>query len=848
MTASIGQAHNSHYLVKDYYHSDNERPGVWVGSGAKQLGLNGEVAPEHMENLWQGYSPEGDKKLVQNAGAKTRRAGWDITFSAPKSVSVAWGVTDEELKAKWEQAQQRAVLDAFQYLEDTAAYTRRGAGGKEAQEKVGLVAATFQHGTSREQDPQLHTHGLTLNIGTRKDGTTGALESHHLYQAKMAAGAVYRGRLSSESQQLGYKLSISKHGTFELSAIPKKARDEFSTRSYQIQDYLNEQKLSASPQNKAKAATESKRAKFHVDDDELRESWQERAKKHGVTPAHLQAARKEVKPRSEFDRRLKGQKMLREALDQSLYYKSAFTERELDRALAENSIGKGLTYADMKVQKQRFMKSKNAIALEGEKGKEFTTQAQLDLEEKLHTHTINRWQDKSHTVNSKYLFEALSSRPTMSKEQRTALTHEALSSRPTMSKEQRTALTHVVNPGAVKVTSGMAGTGKTFFLDAARETWEKSGYTVQGLSLSAKAASGLEEGAKVQSRTIDSFFGSIDYRRQQQEEKPMKVGQQTHSGIGSKTVLLVDEAGMVGTKKMTRLFAEADSAGAKVVLVGDARQLQPVQSGGAFQTIARQVGEVELKEIRRQKETWAKQAVHDFADGRAQEALDAFDKRGLLSVAEDKQQLQTKLIDDWAVSGGGKEPQEHLILAQTNDEVKELNRLAQAKRKELGELKDKHAIVGKDRFFAGDRIMFQRNDRDLKVKNGQMGSILRVDNLRKQLTVGLDKNQRVSFSHEEYDQFGLGYASTVHKAQGVTVSSSYVLASDGAWDRHTAYVAASRAKDSTRIYAEGDPQKRKVVKEKLSERMGKDAQKQLASDRMQDVRKAREPRRIGQGV
>ncbi|ESA36548.1 conjugal transfer [Leptolyngbya sp. Heron Island J] len=829
MIASIEQAHNSHYLVKDYYHSDNERPGVWVGSGAKKLGLQGEVHSEQMVNLWKGYPPEGDKKLVQNAGAKNRRAGWDITFSAPKSVSVAWGVADDKLKTKFEQAQQRAVLDAFQYLEDTAAYTRRGAGGKDAQEKVGLVAATFQHGTSREQDLQLHTHGLTLNIGTRKDGTTGALESHHLYQAKMAAGAVYRGRLSSESQQLGYKLSITEHGTFELSAIPKKARDEFSARSYQIQDYLNEQGIASSPQNKAKAAAESRKAKFHVDDDRLRESWQERAKKHGLTPERLQAARKEVKPLSEFDRRRKQQHMLREALDQSLYYKSAFTERELDRALAENSIGKGLTYADMKAEKQRFFKSKNAIELEGGKDKEFTTKEQLDLEEKLHTHTMNRWQDKSHTVNSQHLFEAISERPTMSK-------------------EQRTALTHVVNPGGVKVASGMAGTGKTFFLDAARETWEKSGYTVQGLSLSAKAASGLEEGAKVKSRTVDSFFGSIDYRRAQQEEKPMAVGQQKHSGIGSKTILLVDEAGMVGTKKMTRLFAEADSAGAKVVLIGDARQLQPVQSGGAFQTIARQVGEVELKEIRRQKEDWAKESVHAFADGRAKDALDEFDKRGLLSVAEGKGQLQAKLIDDWAKGDGAKEPQNHLILAQTNDEVKQLNRLAQAKRQELGELKERNAIVGKDRFFEGDRIMFRQNDRDLKVKNGQMGNILRVDNLRKQLIVGLDKSQRVSFSYETYDQFGLGYASTVHKAQGVTVSNSYILAGDGAWDRHTAYVAASRAKDSTKIYAEGDPQKRKAVKEKLSERMSRDAQKQLASDRMKEVRKAREPRRVGQQI
>ena len=168
-------------------------------------------------------------------------------------------------------------------------------------------------------------------------------------------------------------------------------------------------------------------------------------------------------------------------------------------------------------------------------------------------------------------------------------------------------------------------------------------------------------------------------------------------------------------------------------------------------------------------------------------------------------------------------------------------------RKELGELKELHAFVGKDRFYEGDRIMFRRNDRDLKVKNGQMGNILRVDNLRKQLTVGFDNDQRVSFSHEEYDQFGLGYASTVHRAQGVTVGSSYVFAVGGQWDRHTAYVAASRAKDSTRIYAGGNPENRKAVKDDLSKRMGKDAQKQLASDRMKDIRRMREPMRGGQG-
>ena len=145
-------------------------------------------------------------------------------------------------------------------------------------------------------------------------------------------------------------------------------------------------------------------------------------------------------------------------------------------------------------------------------------------------------------------------------------------------------------------------------------------------------------------------------------------------------------------------------------------------------------------------------------------------------------------------------------------------------------------------------MLLRQNDRNLEVKNGQLGSLLGIDHLRKQLVVGLDNQQTVVFSHEEYDKVSLGYATTVHKAQGMTVENAYVMTGGGPWDKHAAYVASSRAKAMTKVYAEGNENKRDTVKEKLAERMAKDNQKQLASDRMPGLRRSREPLRVGQEV
>jgi len=823
VAASISVARNQHYLIKGYYHGDLEKEGVWIGEGAQDLGLSGKVEEADMAQLWHGYSPEGDK-LVQNAGSEQRKAAWDITFSAPKSYSAMWAVADDKLKADLEVAHQRAVLDSLQYLEDNAAYTRRGAGGSR-QEQVGLVFATFQHGLSRSQDPQLHTHALVLNIGTRADSSTGAIESQHLYDRKIAAGSVYRMRLATESERLGFKVERREKGFFEVKGVSKELTHSWSTRSNQVTEHLKSNGLENTPQNRERATLITRTAKGYVDEGKARHHWQNQAEKFGVTAQSVRVLQSKRQEYSKAQKLKNKQLVLATAIEKSTRHKSVFTERVFDREIADAALGKGLTYEDLKATKLDFFKSANAVELEGDKrDRFFTTAEQLALEKKLKACVASRDRDLSHTVQKKSVSKAVRAYPDMSN-------------------EQKYALSHITNPGGVKVVSGIAGSGKGYMLGAAKDAWKRDGYTVQGVALSGKAASGLQDAAKIQSRTVDSLFYSLDRQRALQAHEPLKTGQFNHSPIGKETVIVADEAAMIGTRKMTRLFEEADVAGSKVVLVGDSRQLQPIESGGAFKSISEQVGQAELNSIKRQKEKWARDAVHDFANGRASQGLDAYHARGLLTVTSDRQELREKLIKDWAAAGGVSNPKEHLILANTNREVDMLNKLAQEKRHDAGELAKRHTSINEKRFFERDRILFGQNDNRLKVKNGMCGTLTRIDLLRKNLTVTLDNQKTVTFPKKDYDKISLAYAVTTHKSQGLTVQNSYLLVGGKMQDREISYVQASRARERTKFYTQADSTQQALLG--LSQQMKKSNQKTLASER-QPLKKHSHIAEVGQ--
>ena len=234
--AKAALAYYAHLRQDDYYTRDGEPPGRWAGRGAERLSLQGPVTQSEFALALQGVDPKTGEPLVQHGGkAHAHAAGWDMTFSAPKSVSVLWALSVPQERTAIEAAQRSAVTEATRYLEKEAAWSRRGKGGLIREQAAGLLTAQFDHHTSRDLDPQLHTHCIVFNLAPRKDGTWGAIVSRELYKAQKKAGAVYQNTLANELERLGHQVE-RKAGTFRVGAIPKQVERVFSKRRRAIED------------------------------------------------------------------------------------------------------------------------------------------------------------------------------------------------------------------------------------------------------------------------------------------------------------------------------------------------------------------------------------------------------------------------------------------------------------------------------------------------------------------------------------------------------------------------------------------------------------------------------------
>ncbi|MBI5386440.1 MAG: relaxase domain-containing protein [Verrucomicrobia bacterium] len=268
---------------EDYYAGTFEEPGRWFGQGAQWLALRDPVERETFHYLLAGFMPDGRQKLVQNAGAKDRQTGWDLTFSAPKSVSVYWATIPEPTRQVVEDAQRHAVEKALRYLEQTAGITRRGKGGA-IKEKAALTFALFQHGSSRALDPQLHTHAVLINLGLRRDGTAGTLQSLNFFRAKMAVGALYQNELAAQLRgRLGLTIEPAESG-FRIVGVPEELCRTFSQRRQAIEALLQKQDEHGAVAAK-QAALRTRPRKQPVRRAELFAAWQQVAAEHGWTAA-----------------------------------------------------------------------------------------------------------------------------------------------------------------------------------------------------------------------------------------------------------------------------------------------------------------------------------------------------------------------------------------------------------------------------------------------------------------------------------------------------------------------------------------------------------------------------------
>lgn len=384
-----------------------------------------------------------------------------------------------------------------------------------------------------------------------------------------------------------------------------------------------------------------------------------------------------------------------------------------------------------------------------------------------------------------------------------------------LSEEQRAAVTHLTTGSDIAVAVGLAGAGKSTMLNAARQVWAQGGHTVYGAALSGKAADGLQQASGIKSRTLASWSYGLD-----KGALSLKRGD----------VLVIDEAGMVASPMLSRFITRVEQAGAKVVLVGDPEQLQPIGPGAAFRAVAEQVGFVSLNAVRRQRTGWQREASVALGQQRTQVGLSAYIDRGAVQLHEDTAQAMSGLVSAVLADREVNPASSRLVLAHRRVDVRQLNesiRLALQVRGSLGGLSSdpenptekssddssaQHTYVttqGKRDFVAGDRLIFLQNDAGLDVKNGSLGTVVAAS--RDQLVVRPDSvdgeansaSRLVTIRVSEYAAFDHGYATTIHKAQGATVDRAFVLGSK-TMDRHLTYVALTRHREAVQVHAGRD--------------------------------------------
>lgn len=741
-----------------------------------ELGIDGQtVTGDEMMQLLSGFSPDGKRALCANAG-EHHRGGWDLTFSAPKSVSIVWANADEKLRGEIEAAHEKAVMAGLDYLGENAAITRTGHAGKNP-EKAKIVAGIFQHSSNRLEEPQLHTHAVVFNVArTDKDGRWRTLENREMKLAEKTGGAIYKAEMAHQMQRLGFAVERTKNG-FEVAGVPERVRTEQSSRAKEIEAALKAQGLTreTAPAHtkeyvtlKTRAAKDTSRITRDFD------RWQKENTAFGFGPKEQaeQLPRQRLAPRPSL-RRGEQEQLVGTALKDVTLQASTFNKHELARHLAEASIGRQAG-SGVRATVERAMRSPE-VAFLGRSGRgeeRYSTREMIGVERELVQHVKARQGEGRHLVDARTVEASITARPTIKPEQAAALRHITRG-----------------RDGVAYVT-GDAGTGKSYLMSAVREVYEKEGYTVHGLSFTNKAAQGLERDAGIKSRSVDRFLLDV---------------QNGKAGITSRSVVVLDEAGMLDSRKTLALVKAVTEKGAKLVAVGDEKQIQPILAGQAFGHASRTFGSARLSEIVRQTHEWERKAVRDLAEGRVREGIGALAERGRVKIFEDRNAARAAMVDEWqkgTKEGLAKAP---LMLATKNAEVRSLNELARERLKAEGRIGEGHVFEtahGKAEFAAGERIIFTGNDKPRGILNSTMATIDKVDKERRALTVTTETGARLTFKPEEMGKFRHGYAITTHKSQGVTASRALVMVDGYTMDREKLYVGVSRGREGNMIFAD----------------------------------------------
>jgi conjugative relaxase-like TrwC/TraI family protein len=585
---------------EDYYLKGGEPLGLWEGRGAEHLGLQGTVQEQAFRNLFAGFSPDKSQKLVQNAGGD-RHPGWDLTFSAPKSVSVLWSQVSPAARAQIESAVIDSTRDALRYVEQTAVFTRRGRGGTIIEKGEGMVSALFLHGTSRSQDPQLHVHALVLNVVPRADGSWGAMlgitssersqdrtrSRSALFAEKMTAGALFRASLASRLVDLGVEVERTKQG-FEVGGVPKDLITRFSTRSQEIAEELRALGGS-SARDKERAALLSRERKARLSREELFRKWKEVGRGFelenliGRTPGQV------VEP------------SLAEAIERATARmektRPEFSQSDFLRTVAEESIGCRHRAQHLQLAAERqliaFPKASDTSDL-------FTTpataRAQAALAPRLESMSRRRGVGR---IASRHL-----------KPHEESLERQGQP----LSPASRVAIRALVGArNRLRVLTGLTSKESLGTMEVARKAWEAQGYKVVGVSPTVRRARAVQAMTGISTHTPSSLKEAQQPRGHLEAIKATrkagierirfgsltnlisyagKVKRTPRVTVDRETVLVIDSPGMMDPTELRQMVSEANRNGATVVFTNNP-QSQSSQLGAVMSRLASGNGALE---------------------------------------------------------------------------------------------------------------------------------------------------------------------------------------------------------------------------------------------------------------
>jgi conjugative relaxase-like TrwC/TraI family protein len=880
---------------QNYWSRDQQGHSEWQGKLAEQWGLDGAVGNEHFARLTEGQHPITEAQLVRHQVSKTyegkygkevtsveHRAGWDATFSAPKSVSLTALVGGDE---RVREAHRESVRVALNELEKS---TQARIGNVHAPETTGkFVAATFEHDTARPVDgyaaPQLHTHAVIFNVTERDNGQTRSLQPQELFASQRYATGIYRSELAMRLQGLGYELERGKHGQPEVKGYTKEYLEASSPRREQIKNHLREMGLDGAGAAQV-AAHRTRDSKELLSPEQVLERHRGLADQYGQQADRVVAEAREHGQRHVHEPALNrstvaAQQAVTYARDH-LYERSAVLDR---RDILEAALNRGMgetTYAHVQQEfAQRAARGEFRTVDHGGRGQMCTTAAMLRMEREI----VTRMQDGNQRgMNDPML---VSPQIRIAIEDR----HSELND------SQRRAVDEVFLSREKMVgLDGVAGAGKTTTLGVIREGAEAGGYRVEGFAPTSRAAQKLAD-AGMETSTL---------------QKHLARGQKPDTG--ERRLYVLDESSLASTKQMHE-FVHRLHPNDRVLLVGDRRQHEAVEAGRPFAQLQDAgMKTVKLEEIVRQKDPELKQVVEQLARGEVREAVLGLERQGRVHEIRGHEERITAIAKEYA-----KSPEGTLVVSPDNRSRVEINLAIRAEMQERGQVsKDEHRIealvprqdlTGPERtwaaryefndvvryarasketgiergeyarvksvdvennlltvvrangseltynprrqqgvsvyreeqraFSVGDRIQFTAPDNELKIANRELATVEAIGQ-DGQMRLKMDGGRDVQLDPREHRHLDHGYAVTSHSSQGQTAERVLIhvdteLAAKDLLNSRMAYVAVSRGAHDAQIFT--------TDREKLPIALGHDVSRQSAHTPQMDLQKTVSP-------